>query len=257
MRLRLPLLLLIALFTAAAHATPTVDEVYAAAKAGRTAEAESMITQVLEANPNSAKAHYVHARLLAARQDFSGARAELARAETLAPGLPFVKPASVERLRRDIGAAPAAARGASSSVPWIAVALLVGIAILAFLALRARSRSVSMMNPTGYAPGTAPGPYYNGPAGGMPGSSGIGSSIAGGLATGLGVGAGIVAGEALAHSLLDRGHGSDAAADTPIDRRPTEALGDQDFGMTDASSWGGDDSASSDFGGDMSGGDWS
>lgn len=80
-------------------ASPTVDQVYQAAKAGRYTDAQTMMDQVLKEHPNSGRAHYVQAELLAKQGQYDRAREELATAERLAPGLPFAKAASVQGLR--------------------------------------------------------------------------------------------------------------------------------------------------------------
>src|SRR5476649_787282 len=91
----------------AAGADPTMHEVYLAAEAGKFTEAQAMMDQVLRDHPNSGKAHYVEAELLAKQGKFVAAQAELANAERLAPGLPFAKAGAVEKLRTLL-ASPAA-----------------------------------------------------------------------------------------------------------------------------------------------------
>ena len=49
---------------ALADESPTLDQVYQAAHAGRMEEAERMMDKVLKEHPNSAKAHFVEAELL-------------------------------------------------------------------------------------------------------------------------------------------------------------------------------------------------
>ena len=80
-------------------ADPTLHEVYQAAEAGNYREAQAMMDQVLRDHPNSAKAHFVEAELLAKQGRLAEARGELATAERLQPGLPFAKPGSVEELK--------------------------------------------------------------------------------------------------------------------------------------------------------------
>lgn len=69
---------------AGAQSEPTIDQVYQAANAGRLAEADKMIEQVLRDHPNSAKAHFVRAELAARESNAALAQAELAKAEGLA-----------------------------------------------------------------------------------------------------------------------------------------------------------------------------
>ena len=73
-------------------ADPSLHQVYQAAEAGHYPEAQSMMDQVLRDHPNSAKAHFVEAELLARQGKTASAKAELKTAEQLDPGLQFAKP---------------------------------------------------------------------------------------------------------------------------------------------------------------------
>lgn len=83
---------------------PSVAQIYQTAESGDLARAREMIDQVISMHPNSAKAHYVKAEIAARNRDGTTARTELQKAEELAPGLGFVKPASVAALRSQIDA---------------------------------------------------------------------------------------------------------------------------------------------------------
>ena len=48
-----------------AEDSPTLDQVYKAAQANRLADAQQMMDKVLKEHPNSAKAHFVKAEILA------------------------------------------------------------------------------------------------------------------------------------------------------------------------------------------------
>ena len=98
-----------------AWAEPTMNQVYEAAQAGHLDQAQTMMQQVLVAHPNSAKAHFVEAELLARQGQMARAREELAQADKLEPGLPFAKPESVSHLRTQL-AAPSAVT-ATPSLP--------------------------------------------------------------------------------------------------------------------------------------------
>jgi uncharacterized protein len=215
-------------------ADPSMHDVYLAAEAGKYTEAQTMMDQVLRDHPNSGKAHFVEAELLAKQGKMSAAQAELSKAEQLAPGLPFAKPGTVEKLRLilatptqphraaaapmtqpNYGQQPQPARPANSGLPW-GMLLILGAGLVGFIVLASRfmaNRQAQAQGPAGmapYAPG-APGaaqgynPGYGQPQGwgqqgaamGQPQGSGMGSRIMGGLATGAAVGAGVVAGEAL------------------------------------------------------------
>ena len=253
-------------------ADPSLDQVYEAVHAGRLSEAESMMAQVLRDHPGSAKAHYVDAEVLAREGRLADAKAQLAQAEQLAPGLPFAKSESTEALRALIAGNPA--NRVSASVPepragrdiaWGPLLLIGGAIVLLILLFRSRRRAAQMpmggvgpaygSGPIGPAYGPGPGPGY-GPYGGQPyGGGGIGSGIVGGLATGAAVGAGMVAGQALAHDLMDGHAKTHPAPDWNDNAAPLAGnndIDDRDFGIQDSGSW-------DDGGGSMGGGgdDWS
>lgn len=259
--------------SALAATDPTMHQVYQAAEAGRLSEAQGMMDQVLRDHPNSAKAHFVEAELLAKQGRLAGAAAELGTAERLAPGLPFAKAEAVQNLQRRIASSNASAQpvsrahtvqsGLSSGIPL--GLLLVGIALIAALVffIRAMSRRngpvlAAAGGPAygaGFGPGAPAQPYPTGIAPPMGAAGGgIGSGILGGLATGAALGAGMVAGEALMHRFTG-GNGvqggqplAPASADWDA---PPDDMGGSDFGVSDSSSW--DDSSG---GGDVGGGDW-
>src|SRR5450631_648570 len=84
-------------------ADPTMNQIYDAAAGGHLDQAQQMITQVLADHPNSAKAHFVQAELYAREGKAALARAELATAEQLKPGLPFENPRAVQELKAELG----------------------------------------------------------------------------------------------------------------------------------------------------------
>ncbi len=239
-------------------ADPTLDEVYQAVHQNRLGDAQSMMTQVLRDHPDSAKAHYVEAEVLARMNRSEDARAELARAEQIAPGLPFAKPEAVRDLqglidgrgvhRSAVGGSalvtPLEAPARSGGIPWGPIGLAVAaVALVLFLLSRARRPAVlgmpgggTALGPTGTPYGGAPYPYGPAPVGGAPG---IGSSIVGGLASGAALGAGLVAGEALAHNLLGDHERERSFADAPPadDGRVAYDDGGRDFGISGDDSW--------------------
>lgn len=270
----------------ASAAEPSLHQVYQAAEAGRFAEAQAMMKQVLAAHPDSGKAHYVEAELLARQGQPERASVELQTAERLAPGLPFARPDAVQSLRGLVGGHPkAGAPGAglhamqpAAPQPWGLIAG--GLGLIAFIVLAARF--MSRRNPplaaqggfpaggagwSGAAPAPASAPWGNGawpaaePAAAQPG---LGSRVLGGLATGAAVGAGMVAGEALMHRFMD---GRDKAVSPSPAATPARGaddippgldlgtpmldgddMGGTDFGVSDAGSW--------DDGGGRSDSDW-
>jgi uncharacterized protein len=250
----------------ASAADPTVDQIYQAERSGHPAEAQQLMDQVLRDHPESEKAHYVQAELFAHAGDVARARAELARAEQLAPGLPKESPQSVQELKSQLGlirreGRPSEARPfgmttapSAPHFPWGTVLILAVVAGVVWMLFRRRNTYVqypagpaSMGGPgAAYGPG---GPAGYGPGGGVVGGGGIGSNIAGGLAGGLAAGAGIVAGEELAHHFLDGGQRTVVPPPAEDSSPSNSDMGGNDFGVNDPGSW--DDGSS---GGDSGGG---
>ena len=274
-------LMLAGLFAAAPAfaAEPTVHEIYQAADAGRMDEAQRMMREVLQAHPQSGKAHYIDAELLAKQGKVHEAAGELATAEKLAPGLPFAKPEAVTKLKaiieRPVTTPRAESRNNASSYqeaaspqaaagfPWGIAAAGIGLVLFIIWAMRFMTRRAAPGGGYGpaYGSGSAP---YGGPAPGYgpPGyapagaAPGMGSQILGGLATGAAVGTGVVLAEELAHRMFDGHHGSSSqglsdSGYVPFQSIPDAAsddMGGNDFGISDNSSW--------DDGGSSGGGDW-
>jgi hypothetical protein len=250
-------------------AGPTPHQIFDAAREGHLAEARTIMNEVLKEHPQSGEAHYVSAELYAREGNFASARSELASAETLAPGLPFAKPESVQHLQRELAQGSTLhmvprgdPRGSQvhSALPWGLILVLVGAIAVVWAVMRRRNATAVYQQyggapavaggvPPGYGPGPVYGPGYGGAAPGM------GSTIAGGLASGLAVGAGVVAGEELAHHFLDgnREGGVVPRSDDYPPPNPNADMGGNDFGVNDGSSW--DDGGSV---GDVGGGsdDW-
>jgi len=184
-------------------AAPTIHEVYVAAEAGKFAEAQAMMDQVLKEHPNSAKAHFVEAELLAKQGKFAAAQTSFDTAEKLSPGLPKIDPAAVSKLRAVIaqgeakpkanysqqkpaadksgynGGGYANGAGASSGgggIPWGTVLLMGGLLVgFIFIASRFMSRRQQQQGDPGggfnqgnqgFNPGGTP-PGYP-PGGGYP-----------------------------------------------------------------------------------------
>lgn len=144
---------------------PTLDEVYDAAQKGHPEQAQEIMRIVLRAHPDSAKAHYVEAELLALEGRGDAARDELDRAEHLAPGLPFARHDAVDKLRREIEAPSASRRSmsnagtlaptggrdtrAASSIAWQTLLAMAGGALVAW-ALMALGRPARAPTPAGF-----------------------------------------------------------------------------------------------------------
>jgi uncharacterized protein len=255
-------------------ADPSLHEVYQAADAGKLEDAQRMMREVLRDHPDSGKAHYVEAELLAKQGHSKQAANELATAEKLSPGLPFANAQSVSSLRQainrhvpdDVSPVPHTAvvqPTHESSFPW--GMLLVGLGVMAFIAWAARfMASRNPQSGTGpmqpdlgsYRPAYSSSSYGGAPQGyaassaAQTGGSGLGSQVLGGLATGAAVGAGVVAGEALMHHFMD-GHKAEAGSGqrfssfdgiSDLPSTPLNDMGGNDFGISDSTSW--DDSGS-------------
>jgi len=259
--------LLIIVFATAmvfAENLPTIHQVYQTAKSGDLNGAHQMVEQVLQAHPESAKAHFVDAEILVRQGNVSDAKNELAKAEQLAPGLPFAKPQSVQNLKQHLQSPSTSSLNSSiveanqinnHSIPWMMIIMALCAVLLIWLAIRAfASRNTNGYpaqynggNPTsGVNPNNPNGP--SGFGGGQPypqQGSGLGGGIMSGLATGAAAGAGFVAGEALMHHFMDEPSTSthDNTNNAPIvNNEPTNDMGGNDFGVNDNSSW--DDSSS-------------
>ncbi len=262
---------------------PSMHEVYLAAEAGKFKEAQAMMDVVLKEHPNSAKAHFVEAELLAKQGLLAAAKTELNTAETLKPGLPFAKPETVEKLKNVLSVTTSGSSSANpieQSLPgvnkdWLpALYLFIGLAVIIVLIGFLTRRNKPVL-PNGFAGGNANSPhpnntaYGNNAGGNVMNQPNVGQSsgIMGSLATGAALGAGVAAGEALVHHFLDGNDHSNQHPDNftnhPVDNSGwndnseqntfsnNADLGGNDFGIADNSSWD-DDSFSSDSGDD----DW-
>src|ERR1700749_500749 len=82
-----------ALWSVSAMALPSVNDVQAAVKAGDFPKAETMMQEVVAAKPESPRAHYLYAEILAHDAKFADAAAESRKARELDPTLKFTDPA--------------------------------------------------------------------------------------------------------------------------------------------------------------------
>lgn len=259
------------LMSNAVFAEATLPEIYQTVQAGQLTKADTMIKEVLQNHPNSAKAHYVAAEINAKQGKLDAARSHLLKAESLAPGLPFAQAGSVQKLQTQL-ASPAGlpSVGAtsifSSPLFWGLIAILV---VGTIMVLKRRKRdAVQVYNaPAAGYPGTpgGPAPYPGAPGGpsapgapggpGYPGAPAAGSGLMGSLATGAALGAGMYAGQALAGHLMggrDNNFGNSNTANPNLTQVGGSPLGDQNFGVREgswddsgASGW--DDSGGGDF----------
>ncbi len=243
-----------------AHAADaSIKEVFAAARSGQVDKALELMGPVLKDHPNSFKAHYLEAELLAHQHRFAEGRTELATAERLGPGLPGIQPQSVTALKDQLnGVVGTPARSeapipqASHGFSWMTI-VLIGALVFAVLAMfRRRNRAEVYQPPVGggygapgYGPQAGPmggpgyGQGYGAPMGGGMGG-GMGSGILGGLATGAAAGVGMAAGERLIDGMFGGGHERGVEHEAPQQFNPDDVnrdMGGNNFGISDDSSW--------------------
>jgi len=257
----------------------SLHQVFQAAEAGKFKEAQSMMDIVLKNHPNSAKAHFVEAELLAKQGLNKPASAELSKAEQLEPALTFAKPEALQSLRSRIAGGiagntqPAIVHQSATTMAmpnnWLMPLLLfVGLAVLILFVMalfRRNTQSLTANNHPAYAPNPNNSPVGNpgmGSAMGQPAAGGgMGSGLMGNLATGAALGAGVVAGEALMHHFIDGDHNNPATKNQASDHSPWSSpdnaastpsssndydMGGNDFGVQDSSSWDDDSSGGGD-----------
>lgn len=269
--LRSALLAVSLLAAAPVFAEPSIDQVYQAAASGHFDDAQAMMDKVLQAHPNSAKAHYVEADLLAKQDRLAEARTELNTALRLDPSEKFAKPQALAELKSVIAEphrviettrqvytqpvythAPVMERHDGGGL--MTVVVIIFLIVLFFAIVRMLTRRTTVVNTyggggyaggPGYGPGYGGGPGY-GPGGVIVNQGGMGSGILGGLATGAAVGAGIVAGEELMDHLTHRDERREVYDDTPRqsswnddsgNNSQNYDMGGNDFGVSDSSSW--------------------
>lgn len=217
--------LLSALWVGSAQAEPSIKDVQAATQRGDYAGAEQMLREVLVAKPDSAKAHYVLAEVLAHERKFAEAVTHVHRARGIDPAIKFADPAkfsAFEQLLQREQAAEARPAGVPAAITPAAVparaapverdrgsgggisiwVLIVGAGLFIWLAAswmrRRTDAQAQMQQPAmaggyaagsgGYAPqGYGPQGYGPGvpPASGGPGLMGVGLAAAGGVAAGM------------------------------------------------------------------------
>lgn len=276
------------LSSALAFALPSPKDIDAAVNAGRLSQAESMLREVIQEKPQSAKAHYELGQVLARQEQYADAHIALKKAKELDPALKFAaspekfnetfdkvsrmsQGPSTASLASGLSSAvkPAAAETQSPSEPAFPLSyILVGVAGLVILALvLRRTKTNAAPAATGFsaAPGgaaTAPGGFGaqftpNAPTnrpgyapGAQPMGGGMGSGIGGAVIGGL---AGVAAGYALSKALEGDQHSNSSNAN-PADNNnsyvPIDSPAQPDFGGFDAGSDGGWDDASSSGGDD-------
>lgn len=104
--------------SAAAFAVPTVQQIESAMSQGNWQQADAGLSEVLQAHPNNARAHYLYAQVLDREGRSADALAQVQQAKTLDPQIRFTDPtrfAQTEaRIRKDAERAGAAGGNTAS-----------------------------------------------------------------------------------------------------------------------------------------------
>ncbi len=225
---------------------PTVTQIYETVRQGNLSRASRMIQIVLQAHPNSAKAHYVDAEILAREGRVAGARDELRIAKSISPTLSFVSAQSVNQLQNMLSLKRRSVAH-ESHVPYMAIILFI-VAVLFILLMIRSFRQKRNFRPSSYSNNTNTGANNQGSyQNSRSGFGGIGSGLASGLAAGVGFAAGE---ELFDHFTHDDNTNISSDNNLSQDDNVTQPPSDPDFGISDDSSWG--DDSSGDFGGDDS-----
>jgi hypothetical protein len=283
--------LVMTLATAAALALPSPQDIDAAVSAGHLSQAESLLREVIQAKPNSAKAQYELGQVLARQARYADAQAALVQAKTLDPSLKFAASPDkfndvfnkVSQQAKNVTGAQASSvasglseprRAAAGPVPsapepafplqyvWIGIA---GLVVLALVLRRQKAATPTYnapmqaggpINASPYAPGQVAGAGYGpgyGPGypGGQPMGGGMGSGIGGAVVGGV---AGVAAGYALSKA-LEGDHSNHPAPANPSNNGgyvPFDTPAQPDVGNFDAGSGSDWDDASDSAGSDDS-----
>jgi uncharacterized protein len=165
-----------------ALALPTPKDIEAAVAAGHYSQAETMLREVLQDKPQSAKAHYELGQVLAHEHRYKEAQTELQKAKDIEPSLKFA--ASPDKFNtvfakvNDLAAAPTSAvvmepsvlpsthastkvapepvansGGSPLTYVWLAIA---GLVVLGLWLRRSATNATNNVNTTAYAPVATP-----------------------------------------------------------------------------------------------------
>jgi tetratricopeptide (TPR) repeat protein len=153
------------LISSLAFAVPSAQQVERAMAQGNWQQADAELTEVLQAHPNNAHAHYLYGQVLAREGRFADGLAQIEQAKTLDPQIRFTDPSRFAQTEAHIRAAagrtvqtpqaqhmtnpfaqtqayqPAEAHRGPSTAAWIGIAIVVlGIVLILRWTLR-RARS--------------------------------------------------------------------------------------------------------------------
>lgn len=91
--------------SAAAFAVPTVQQIESAMSQGNWQQADAGLSEVLQAHPNNARAHYLYSQVLDREGRYADALAQVQQAKTLDPQIRFTDPSrfaqTEARIRKD------------------------------------------------------------------------------------------------------------------------------------------------------------
>jgi hypothetical protein len=224
---KLLLALILLVVTSVASAADSPKDVQALIAQGNYPAAEAALRQAVSEHPQSAKAHYILAEVLAHEGNIGEAKAEANKAAALDPATHFTDPAKFQSFQQKLNQALAPAPvSRSSSTPLRSVdapavgapaagvrdggrerggfgfgsllLIVVVVGVIAFIWSRRRAAQNNAFPGYGSVPPPAPGAPYGGPSGypgyAPPPSSGMGSTIAAGVG---GLAAGVLLDEAL------------------------------------------------------------
>ena len=104
---------------AAAWALPTLQQVEDQVHNGNYTAALNMTAEVVAAKPDSAKAHYVYAELLAHEGRFSQASEQASRAKELDPAIGFTNPQKFADFEQLLRREAARTSGAPAAAPFV------------------------------------------------------------------------------------------------------------------------------------------
>ncbi len=106
------------LVSGAAFAVPTVQQIESAMSQGNWQQADAGLSEVLQAHPNNARAHYLYAQVLDREGRYGDALAQVQQAKTLDPQIRFTDPTRFAqtdaRIRKDAERAGGAAGNTTS-----------------------------------------------------------------------------------------------------------------------------------------------
>ncbi|NTV96660.1 MAG: tetratricopeptide repeat protein [Thiobacillus sp.] len=250
---KLPVALLLALFSQLALALPTPKDINAAVAARQYSQAEAMLHEVIQAKPQSAKAYYELGQVLLLEGRRGDARQALQEAQRLEPDLKFARsPEHFRELMNRVETTPATYAGGSAPMPsgkpfpWSYVLIGGGVLAILWLMLRRSAANAAPLVPAGYGAPSGAGGYqgYGSVPPAAP-SPGIGGAVLGGLA-------GMAAGYGLAKVLDHEGSAQAAPVAAPaVFGSPSAAQPEAfDFGAgSGGDSWDAPDMGSGD-------GDW-